>query len=160
MLFPDVRKDSCLDGQCFRAKLDRHVARTIENKPALVQISNTWNSRDGAPLGRSRYVELELKKAKTAAASAKLSPSQKPCEKMSDAIVTDGGNRGQIVKVCADPGCRVHHAKQPSAQDTERARVEERRRIEKEKLAVTVRHRVLAEVIKRVGPRSSGTIFW
>jgi ParB family chromosome partitioning protein len=152
LLFPDVRKDSCLDGQCFRAKIERHVAKAIEKKPELVQISTTaWASRDGAPLGRSRYVELELKKSKPQGATVKLSPSQKPCEKMTDAIVTEGGNRGHVVKVCADPSCRVHHAKQPSALETARTRAEERKRMEKEKLAITVRHRVLAEVLKRVG---------
>jgi len=153
LLFPDVRKDSCLDGQCYRVKIDQHIARTIEKKPALVQISSGWSgsSREGAPLGRNRYVELEVKKSKTQAAAAKLSPAQKPCEMMTDAIVTDGGRRGYIVKVCADPGCRVHHEKQPSSQELQRSRVEERKRIEKEKLAITVRHRMLAEVLKRVG---------
>lgn len=152
LLFPDVSKDSCLDGQCFRAKIERHIASTIAKKPELVQISTAaWNSRDGAPLGRSRYVELELKKPKTQAGNVKLSPSQKPCEKMTDAIVTEGGNRGHIVKVCADLSCRVHHTKQPSALETARTRAEERKRMEKEKLTITVRHRVLAEVLKRVG---------
>jgi ParB family transcriptional regulator, chromosome partitioning protein len=152
LLFPDVSKDSCLDGLCFRAKIERHVAKTIEKNPKLVQISTTaWSSRDGAPLGRSRYVELELKKPKPQSASIKLIPSQKPCEKMTDAIVTEGGNRGHIIKVCADPSCRVHHAKQPSALETARTRAEERKRMEKEKLAITVRHRLLAEVLKRIG---------
>ena len=96
-------------------------------------------------------MELELKKPKVQSATAKLSPAQKPCEKMTEAIVADGGRRGHVVKVCADPSCRIHHAKQPSAQDTQRARAEERRRIEKDKLAITVRHRMLAEVVKRVG---------
>jgi len=68
-----------------------------------------WNSREGAPIGRNRYVELEIKKTKPNGASTKLPPDQKPCDKMTDAIVTDGGKRGQLVKVCADPTCRVHH---------------------------------------------------
>ena len=150
-MFPAVRKDSCLDGQCFRAKIDKHLAKAIETKPTLVQISTAPSSRDGAPLGRSRYVELELKKSKAQTVTVKLSPSQKPCEKMTDAIVTDGGRRGHIVKVCADPSCRIHHEKQPSAQEHARERAEERKRMEKEKLAITVRHRMLAEVLKRVG---------
>jgi len=40
----------------------------------------------------------------------------KPCEKMTEAIVVDGGKRGQIVKVCSDPNCRVHHPDRPSPQ--------------------------------------------
>jgi ParB family chromosome partitioning protein len=69
---------------------------------------------------------------------------------MTEAIVTDGGKRGQVVKVCADPTCRVHHPDTPSPQQVERERAEERKRIEKEKLAITTRHRVLATILQRV----------
>ena len=62
----------------------------------------------------------------------------------------DGGKRGQVVKVCADPACRTHHPNTPSPQQVERERAEERKRIEKEKLAITTRHRVLATILQRV----------
>jgi ParB family chromosome partitioning protein len=150
LLFSDVRKDSCTDPVCFRAKLDAHVSRTLEAKPKLVQISSAWSSREGAPLGRNRYVELEVKRVKPNGSAAKLSPAQKPCEKMSEAIVMDGGKRGQIVKVCSDPNCRVHHPDRPSPQKQERERAEERKRIEQEKLAITIRHRILAAVLAKV----------
>ena len=150
LLFSDVRKDSCTDPVCFRAKLDAHVAQTLEAKPKLVQISSAWSSRDGAPLGRNRYVELEVKRSKPNGSAAKLSPAQKPCEKMAEAIVMDGGKRGQIVKVCSDPNCRVHHPDHVSPQKAERERAEERKRIEQEKLAITIRHRILAAVLAKV----------
>jgi ParB family chromosome partitioning protein len=69
---------------------------------------------------------------------------------MAEAIVMDGGKRGQVVKVCADPACRVHHPNTPSPQQVERERAEERKRIEKEKLAITTRHRILATILQRV----------
>jgi len=69
---------------------------------------------------------------------------------MVEAIVMDGGKRGHVVKVCADPACRVHHPDTPSPQQVERERAEERKRIEKEKLAITTRHRVLATILQRV----------
>ena len=150
LLFPDVRKDSCTSPDCFRAKIDASVKKTLETKPQLIQISAAWNSREGAPLGRNHYVELEIKKAKPNGASSKLSPVQKPCDKMTEAIVMDGGKRGQVVKVCADPTCRVHHPNTPSPQQVERERAEERKRIEKEKLAITTRHRILATILQRV----------
>jgi ParB family chromosome partitioning protein len=149
LLFPDVRKDSCTSPDCFRAKIDASVKKTLETKPQLIQISAAWNSREGAPLGRNRYVELEIKKPKANGAS-KLPANQKPCEKMAEAIVMDGGKRGQVVKVCADPTCRTHHPDTPSPQQVERERAEERKRIEKEKLAITTRHRVLATILQRV----------
>jgi ParB family chromosome partitioning protein len=49
LLFPDVQKDSCIDAQCLRHKLDVHISKTLESKPKLVQISSAWNSREGAP---------------------------------------------------------------------------------------------------------------
>jgi len=150
LLFADVRKDSCTDPQCFRAKVDAHIAKTMEKTPELVQISSAWSTREGAPLGRNRYVELQVKKAKANGNLAKQSPFQKPCEKMADAIVMDGGNRGQVVKVCADPNCRVHHGDRPSPQQLQRDRVQERKRIEKEKIAITARHRILAAILERV----------
>jgi ParB family chromosome partitioning protein len=126
------------------------VRKTLETKPQLIQISAAWNSREGAPLGRNQYVELEIKKPKPNGASTKLSPVQKPCDKMTEAIVMDGGKRGQVVKVCADPACRIHHPNTPSPQQVERERAEERKRIEKEKLAITTRHRILATILQRV----------
>src|SRR5580693_11802 len=150
LLFPDVRKDSCTSPDCFRAKIDACVKKTLETKPQLIQISAAWNSREGAPLGRNHYVELEIKKAKPNGASIKPSPVQKPCYKMTEAIVMDGGKRGQVVKVCADPTCRTHHPNTPSPQQVERERADERKRIEKEKLAITTRHRVLATILQRV----------
>jgi len=102
------------------------VRKTLETKPQLIQISAAWNSREGAPLGRNQYVELEIKKPKANGASTKLSACQKRCEKMAEAIVMDGGKRGQVVKVCADPTCRVHHPNTPSPQQVERERAEER----------------------------------
>jgi ParB family transcriptional regulator, chromosome partitioning protein len=150
LLFADVRKDSCTDPQCFRAKVDAHVAKTMEKKPELVQISSAWNTREGAPLGRNRYVELQIKKAKANGSAAKQPAVQKPCEKMTDAIVMDGGSRGQIVKVCADPNCKIHHGDRPSPQQLQRDRALERKRIEKEKIAITARHRILARILERV----------
>jgi len=35
---------------------------------------------------------------------------------MAEAMVMDGGRRGEIVKVCADLSCRVHHPDTPSPQ--------------------------------------------
>jgi ParB family transcriptional regulator, chromosome partitioning protein len=152
--FSDVRKDSCTSPDCFRAKIDASVRKTLETKPQLIQISAAWNSREGAPLGRNQYVELEIKKPKPNGASTKLSAVQKPCDKMAEAIVMDGGKRGQVVKVCADPACRIHHPNTPSPQQVERERAEERKRIEKEKLAITTRHRILTTILQRASAPS------
>jgi ParB family chromosome partitioning protein len=126
------------------------VSKTLETKPQLVQISSAWNTREGAPLGKNRYVELEIKKAKTNGTGSKASPQQKPCQKMTEAVVMDGGRRGELVKVCADLSCRVHHPDTPSPEQVAKERSEERKRIEKSKQAITIRHCVLAKVLERV----------
>jgi len=95
-------------------------------------------------------LELQIKKAKANGVRTKQVGFEKPCDKMTEAIVMDGGKRGQIVKVCADLSCRVHHPDTPSPQQIERQRAEERKRIEKDKLAITTRHRILASVFERV----------
>src|SRR5206468_11476235 len=84
LLFADVRKDSCTDPQCFRRKIDAHVSKTLEAKPTLVQISSAWNTREGAPLGRNRYLELQVKKAKDNVVSTKQVGFERMCEKMTD----------------------------------------------------------------------------
>lgn len=94
-------------------------------------------------------MELQIKKARTNGERTKLSAFQKPCDKMTEAIVTDGGKRGHIVKVCPDPACRVHRPDAPSPEQVERERAAERKRIQKEKLAITTRHRILATILQR-----------
>jgi hypothetical protein len=73
------------------------VSKALETKPQLVQISSAWNTREGAPLGKNRYVELEITKAKTNGTGSKVAPQQKACQKMTEAVVMDGGRRGKLV---------------------------------------------------------------
>ena len=60
-------------------------------------------------LGTESVCEVGDQETKANGAGNKVSACQKPCEKMTEAIVMDGGKRGQVVKVCADPACRIHH---------------------------------------------------
>jgi hypothetical protein len=73
----------------------------------------------GRTLGRNQYVELEIKKAKVNGTASKLPAAQKPCDEMAEAIVMDGGKRGQTVEVCADPDFRVHLSDTPTSQQVE-----------------------------------------
>jgi ParB family chromosome partitioning protein len=101
------------------------------------------------PLGRNKYLELDLRKSKAKNHGAQAAYS-KPCDKMAEAMVMDGGRRGEVVKVCADLSCRVHHPDTPSPQQVAKERAQERKRIEKNKLAITTRHVVLAKVLERI----------
>ena len=103
-------------------------------------------------LGRSRYVTLNLadKKGKS---KAPVSPYQKPCPHMSEAIVVEGNERGQTVRVCAEPNCPIHFADRNKSNPEELAKDREQRRkeLERQKLRATVRHRALAEILKKIG---------
>jgi ParB family transcriptional regulator, chromosome partitioning protein len=146
LLFPGDTPDSCLDKQCYAAKTDRHIARALEQKPNLVQISSAWGSHNGGPLGRNRYVEVTAAKNGNGA-----KPAQKRCSHLTKGIVMDGGSRGQILTICAEPSCTVHHTQaQQSREAAEKARAEQRKQNEKRKLELTTRNRVLAAVLAKV----------
>jgi hypothetical protein len=67
----------------------------------------------------------------------------------------DGGERGHTVKVCAEPSCSVHFADRasqtPTPEQLAKEREQRRKELEKRKLETTVRHRTLAEVLRKVG---------
>jgi ParB family chromosome partitioning protein len=153
LLFGTAVHDACTDGACYNNKLAKHMERQIAEKPKLVQITTAYGTRgDGPVLGRNRYVALNL--AKPAKAKQPLSPSQKPCKHMAEAIVVDGAEKGHTTKVCADTNCPVHFAdrasKTPDPAQLAREREQRRKELEKRKLEITVRHRTLAEVLKKV----------
>jgi ParB family chromosome partitioning protein len=154
LLFGELgsQHDSCSDGACYQNKLGKFVERQIAEKPKLVQIATSHVSRtDGAALPRSRYVALHL--TNPAKSKQPLSPYQKPCKHMAEAIVVDGAERGHTVKVCAEPSCAVHFAdrRAPNPAQVAKEREQRRRELEKRKLEITVRHRILAEVLRKVG---------
>jgi len=155
LLFGTAVHDACTDGACYNSKLAKHVERQIAEQPKLVQITTEYGTRggDGPVLGRNRYVALNL--AKSAKARQPFSANQKPCKHMTDAIVVDGSEKGHTVKVCADTNCPVHFAdrasKTPDPAQLAREREQRRRELEKRKFEITVRHRTLAEVLKKVG---------
>jgi ParB family chromosome partitioning protein len=155
LLFGEMsQRDQCTDAACLNNKVSRFVERQIGEKPKLVQITTAHGTRgDSAVLPRNRYVALQL--TNPAKSKQPLSPNQKPCKHMAEAIVVDGTERGQTVKVCAEPSCAVHFAdrtnKTPNPEQLAKEREQRRKEIEKQKLEITIRHRVLAEVLKNVG---------
>jgi ParB family chromosome partitioning protein len=155
LLFGEMsQRDQCSDAGCFNNKLNRFVEKQIEAKPKLVQITTTHGTRDdGAVLPRNRYVALQL--TNPAKVRQPLSPYQKPCKHMAEAIVVDGTERGHTVKVCAEPSCAVHFAdrinRTPDPAQLAKEREQRRKELEKRKLETTVRHRILAEVLRKVG---------
>ncbi len=153
LLFGTAVHDACTDGTCYNNKLAKHVERQIAEKPKLVQITTGYGTRSDSPVLGATVTSLQL--AKPAKAKQPLSANQKPCKHMAEAVVVDGAEKGHTVKVCADTNCPVHFAdrasKTPDPAQLAREREQRRRELEKRKLEITVRHRILAEVLRKVG---------
>ena len=152
LLFGEALQDSCSDAACYNRKIDAFVQQHLTAKPNLVQISTSWvGSKNGTVLGRGRYVSLQLER-KPSARKTPLSPYQKPCPHMKDAIVAEGTERGQTVKVCAELNCAVHFAdrREPDPEEVAEQREARRKELLERKLEATVRHRIFAEVLKKV----------
>jgi len=120
--------------------------------PNLVMISEKYNITDETPiLPRRNYVEVIARNAKK---GKDASPEQRVCNHLTPAIYADGLEKGRLVKVCADRTCKVHFREQQA---------EEKQRLQwkagktaanrKAKETISFRHRLMAEVLKRVKPQ-------
>lgn len=141
LLFGELgsQHDSCTDAACLNHKLTRFVERQVEAKPELVQIATSRITQgEGPVLPRTRYVALHL--TNPAKSKQPLSPYQKPCKHMAEAIVVDGAERGHTVKVCAEQSCGVHFAdrRTPSPAQVAKEREQRRKELEKRKFEITV----------------------
>jgi ParB family chromosome partitioning protein len=101
----------CTDPVCYQKKVDAHVKQMVAAKPKLVQISTAYGQpKDGgAAIPRNKYVEIRQDKPQRKEQAN--APEFRTCRYMTEAIVTEGSEKGEIRKVCANPECPVHHPK-------------------------------------------------
>lgn len=113
LLFADLSGNisACTDPACYAAKLDAHVKEAVATKPKLVQITTAYGKpAEGSPiLTRSQYVEIRQEKPKSKYQQD--APEYKTCRYTTEAIVSEGTEKGELRKVCAHPDCPVHHPK-------------------------------------------------
>jgi ParB family chromosome partitioning protein len=154
LLFSEVREDSdsCVDAACFNRKLDGHIAQRVSKIPNLVQISDNYNTTGETPiLARRNYFEVVTRKGKKGKGAR---PEEKLCGHLTPAIHTDGMNKGRLVKVCADPACKVHFGdRQQEEKQQLQWKAEKTAANQKAKQTLAFRHRLLADVLKRVKPQ-------
>ena len=129
LLFADIgtnQPDSCSDPKCYAAKIDAHVKQTVAAKPKLVQISSAYGKpAEGSPvIPRNKYVEIRQEKPKNK--NERDWPEYKTCKYTAEAIVTEGTEKGETKKVCANPECPVHHPKRQQAAQPRRCRIQGR----------------------------------
>ena len=155
LLFADVsgNTDACTDPSCYAAKLDAHVKAKVAAKPELVQISTAYKQQPEGEktIPRNKYVEIRAEKPDTPE-KAKW-PEFKTCKYTTEAIVSDGIDKGELRKVCTEPTCPVHHPKKqtPKADASFKAEQEKRRR--EEALANVTGIRVLQSIVAAVPVR-------
>jgi len=138
LLFADMvtgQKDSCSDPKCYAVKLDAHIRQTIAAKPKLVQISTGYGQqKEGSTtLPRNKYVEVRQEKPKTKEEATR--PEFKTCKYTTEAIVSEGIERGETRTVCAQADCPVHHPKKQTSTHEPKWNVEEQKRRREEALA-------------------------
>ncbi len=151
-LFSEVREDSCADATCFNHKLDAHIALRVTKLPNLLMISESYNAAgESSILPRRNYVEVVTRKSKK---GREARPEDRLCTHLTPAIHTDGMDKGRVVKVCADPTCKVHFRER---EEQEKSRLqwkaEKTAANKKAKQTLAFRHRLLADVLKRVKPQ-------
>src|ERR1700683_3683170 len=157
LLFEGIaaKHDSCSDPACYAAKVDAHVKRTVAGKPKLVQITTAYGkpAEGSAIVPRGQYVEIRQEKPKNKYQQD--APEYKTCKFVTEAIVADGTEKGELRKVCANPGCPVHHPKKQQrrvqSDAAEKAAQEKKRR--EEAIANTTSIRVLAAIADAVPVR-------
>jgi len=158
LLFAEIganQPDSCSDPKCYAVKIDAHVKQTVAAKPKLVQISTAYGQpKDGnGAIPRNKYVEIRQDKPQRK--NERDLPEYKSCKYTVEAIVTEGTEKGETKRVCANPECPVHHPKkhqQRTRADVSFKAEQEKRRRE-EALAQTTGLRVLKAVGEAVPVR-------
>ena len=156
LLFSDLGKlDACTSPSCYQAKVDAHVAKTVAAKPKLVQISTAFGQqKEGSvTLPRNKYTEIRPDKPATKEQATR--PEFKTCKYTTEAIVSEGIDKGELRKVCTEPTCPVHHPKSRSqnvADDPKRKAEQEKQRRETA-IANTTGIRTLAAITAAVPVR-------
>jgi ParB family transcriptional regulator, chromosome partitioning protein len=137
LLFSGISEnsDACVDPACYAAKLDAHVKKTVAAKPKLVQITTAHGKpAEGSPVvPRSQYVEIRDEKPQNK--YQENAPEYKTCKSMTEAIVADGADKGELRKICADPNCPVHHPKRQTSRDDAKWPQEQEKQRQQEAIA-------------------------
>ena len=154
LLFAEIHADACTSPDCYQSKVDAFVAKTIVAKPKLVQITRAYGKpqEDSPAIPRNQYVEIRAEKP-TNPKQAEW-PEYKTCKFTTEAIVTEGSDKGEIRRICSNADCPIHHPKKektPANDGAFKAAQEKQRR--EEAIAQATGLRVLSAVVDAVPVR-------
>jgi ParB family chromosome partitioning protein len=155
LLFADVsgNADACTDPTCYGAKLEAHVQKQIAAKPEIVQISTAYGkTQDGSKIiTRSKYVEIKSEKPDTPEKAKQ--PEFKTCKFIAEAIVSEGIDKGEVRRVCAEADCPIHHLKKQSTKADSSFKAEQDKSRREQALANATGMRVLQTIVATVPVR-------
>jgi ParB family transcriptional regulator, chromosome partitioning protein len=153
LLFADIQQDACTDPTCYATKVEAHVQVALAAKPKLVQISTGYASQTErtAAIPRNKYVEIRPEKPDTPE-KAKW-PEYKTCRFTTEAIVTQGIEKGEIRKVCPNPDCPVHHPKKQPTKAGASFKAEQDKQRREVALANAIGLRTLSTIVAAVPVR-------
>jgi ParB family chromosome partitioning protein len=146
-------ESQCTDPTCHAAKLEAHVQQQIAAKPEIVQISTSYGKTQegGKIVPRSKYVEIRPEKPDTPD-KAKW-PEFKTCKYTTEAIVSDGIDKGEMRKVCTQADCSIHHPKKQSTKGDNSFKAEQDKSRREQALANATGMRVLETIVAAVPVR-------
>ena len=148
LLFEGIapQHDSCSDPKCWAMKVDAHVKQIIAAKPKLVQISTAYGpaKADSPVVPRNKYVEIRTDKP--ANPKQRDWPEYKTCKFTTEAIVTEGSEKGELRHICANPDCPIHHARKQRPANDAAFKAEQEKRRREEAIAQATSLRVLKAI--------------
>jgi ParB family chromosome partitioning protein len=149
----EPQADSCSDPNCYAAKIEAHVRQAIAAKPKLIQISTAYGvQKEGsAAVPRNRYVEI--RKEKPTKKEQANWPEYKTCKFTAEAIVTEGSDKGEIRRVCANSECPIHQARKSKPAADRAIKAEQAKRRRDEAIAQVTGLRVLSAITEAVPVR-------
>ena len=153
LLFAEVQQDACTDPTCYAAKVEAHVKAAVASKPKLVQISTSYGQQQegNTAIPRNKYVEIAPEKPDTPEKAKR--PEYKTCRFVSEAIVTQGSEKGELRKVCANPECPIHHPKKQPVKADASYKAEQDKQRREAALANATGLRVLSAIVSAVPVR-------
>jgi ParB family transcriptional regulator, chromosome partitioning protein len=133
--------------------LEAHVQKQIAAKPEIVQISTAYGkTQDGSKIiTRSKYVEIRADKPDTPEKAKQ--PEFKTCKFIAEAIVSEGIDKGEVRRVCAEADCPIHHPKKQSTKADASFKAEQDKSRREQALANATGMRVLQTIVAAVPVR-------
>jgi ParB family chromosome partitioning protein len=118
-----------------------------------VQISTAYGQQQegSATLPRNKYTEIRPEKPTTKEEAVR--PEFKTCKYTTEAIVSDGIDKGELRKVCTEPSCPVHHPKAQKSPDDAKWKAEQEKQRKDAAIANTTGIRILAAITAAVPVR-------